>query len=279
MTNGLSLRPLKQQLQQTMTMNLREYAAHVFAHAEKLQSYLDSQGEKLGFEADARPSGQFPRDLQESRIALMSVCLDIYDLLDGAESMMTMLPFFAVHDIGALKMLYHYKLWKLVPDQGTVSFDDMSKSLNIEVHRLASFMRYLITRRIFCEPEPNRIAHSTASRLVARNESLQCWIGACTDDILEAVQAYPETYDAHGLSLDPKLSPYNIARKDSSVGAMVLVLSDKERGPRYSKGLGWLAKSEGGCSDAILENYPWDQFGLVVDVIEMIPILSFAHQL
>jgi hypothetical protein len=28
----------------------------------------------------------------------------------------------------------------------------------------------------------------------------------CTDDFLEAVQAHPETYDAHGLSLDPKLT-------------------------------------------------------------------------
>jgi 6-hydroxytryprostatin B O-methyltransferase len=249
-----------------MTMNLREYAAHVSAHAEKLQSYLDSHDEKLGFEADARPSRQFPQDLQESRIALMSACLDMYDLIEGPESMMTTLPFLAVHDIGALKMLYHYQLWKLVPTQGTISYTEMAKSLNLEVHRLTAYVRQLITRRIFCEPEPNRIAHSAASLLVAQNEGLRSWIAMCTDDVLEAVQAYPETYDAHGLSLDPKLTPYNIARKNTSVNSMALVLSDKERGPRYSKALGWFAKTEMGSNEAILDAYPWDKFELVVDV-------------
>jgi hypothetical protein len=254
-----------------MAVNLREYAAQVVAHAEKLQSYLDRKDEKLGFGADVSPR-TFPLELQESRIALMSTCLEMYDLVDGAESMMTQLPFIAVHDVGALKIFYHYQLWKLVPNQGTISLDDMAKSVNLDVHRLAAFVRQLINRRIFLEPEPNRIAHSTASLLVAQNESLQCWIAACTDDILEAVQAYPETYDAHGLSLDPKLSPYNIARKNTSMSGMALVLSDKERGPRYSKALGWVAKSETGANDAILNAYHWDQAKLIVDVIMVIPL-------
>jgi len=163
-------------------------------------------------------------------------------------------------------MLYHYQLWKIVPTQGTISYAEMAKSLNLEVHRLTAYVRQLITRRIFCEPEPNRISHSAASLLVAQNEGLQSWIAMCTDDVLQAVQAYPETYDAHGLSLDPKLTPYNIARKNTSVNSMALVLSDKERGPRYSKALGWFAKTEMGSNEAILDAYPWDKFELVVDV-------------
>jgi 6-hydroxytryprostatin B O-methyltransferase len=254
-----------------MSLNLREYAAQVSAHAEKLQAYLDSHDEKLGFEVDARPSRQFPQDLQESRIALMSACQNIYDLIEGPESMMTTFPFLAVHDIGALKILYHYELWKLVPAQGTISYTELAKSLNLEVHRLTAYVRQLITRRIFLEPEPNRIAHSAASLLVAQNEGLQSWIAMCTDDVMEAVQAYPETYDAHGLSLDPKLTPYNIARKNTSVNSMALVLSDKQRGPRYSKALGWFAKTEMGSNEAILDAYPWDQFELVVDVNKTAP--------
>ena len=253
-----------------MAVNLREYAAQVVAHAEKLQFYLDSKDEKLGFGIDIAPR-TFPLELQESRIALMSACDTMRDLVDGAESMMTQFPFIAVHDIGALKIFYHYQLWKLVPAEGTISLEDLAKLVKLDVHRLAAFMRQLINRRIFLEPEPNRIAHSTASFLVARNDSLQSWIAACTDDILEAVSAYPQTYDPHGLTMDPKLSPYNIARGDTSMSGMALVLSDKERGPRYSKGLGWVAKSETGANDAILNAYSWDQSKLIVDVSKVKP--------
>jgi hypothetical protein len=50
---------------------------------------------------------------------------------------------------------------------------------------------------------------------------------------------------------------------------MALVLSDKDRGPRYSKAVGWFATTEMGSNEAILDAYPWDQFGLVVDVTKM----------
>lgn len=259
-------------------MNLREYAAHIFAHAEKLQSYLDSNGDKLGFEADARSSRHFPQELQESRVALMSACQTMSDLVEGAESTMLWSPFVAIHDVGAYKLLYHYRLWELVPEQGTISFEDMAKPLSLEVNRLKTYVRHLITRRIFLEPEPNRVAHSAASLFLARNEGSQCWLGACTDDMAEAIQALPETYDAHGLSLDTKLSPFNIARKDESMGAMALVLSDKQRGPRYSKGLGWVATTESASSEIILDSYPWEQFGLVVDVKNRIPCPLFVSE-
>jgi 6-hydroxytryprostatin B O-methyltransferase len=253
-----------------MSMNLREYAAHIFAHAEKLQSFLDSRGEKLGFEADALPSRHFPQELQESRVALMSACQTMYDLVEGAESTMLWSPFVAIHDVGAYKLLYHYRLWELVPEQGTISYEDMAKPLKLEVKRLTTYVRHLITRRIFLEPEPNRVGHSAASLFLARNEGSQCWLGACTDDVAEAIQALPETYDAHGLSLDTKFSPFNTARKDNSMGAMALVLSDKQRGPRYSKGLGWVSTTESASSEIILDSYPWEQFGLVVDVMKRI---------
>ena len=252
-------------------MNLREYAAHIFAHAEALQSYLDSQDEKLGFEADARPSNHFPQELQETRIALMSACQTMCDLVEGPEYMMLYSPFLAVHDLGAYKLLYHYQLWKLVPENGTISYEDVAKPLKIEVKRLTAYIRHLITRRIFLEPEPDRVGHSAASLLLARDEGLQCWLGAVIDDQAEAVQALPETYDANGLSLDPTLSPFNVARKDNSMGGMALVLSDKKRGHRYARGFGWTSTTQVASNEVILDSYPWEQFDLVADVIKRIP--------
>ena len=252
-------------------MNLREYAAHIFAHAEVLQTYLDSQHEKLGFEADARPSNHFPQELQETRIALMSACQTMYDLVEGPEYMMLYSPFLAVHDLGAYKLLYHYQLWKLVPENGTISYEDMAKPLKIEVKRLTAYIRHLITRRIFLEPEPDRVGHSAASLLLARDEGLQCWLGAVIDDQAEAVQALPETYDANGLSLDPTLSPFNVARKDNSMGGMALVLSDKKRGQRYARGFGWTSTTQVASNEVILDSYAWEQFDLVADVIKRIP--------
>lgn len=248
-------------------MNLREYATHIFAQAEKLQCYLDCRGETLGFSAYDNPSKHFPQELQESRVALMSACETMFDLVQGAEDRMVMAPLAAVHDVGIYKLLYHYRIWELVPHHGTISYNDMARSVNLEVKRLTAIVRQLITRRIFLEPKLNQVAHSSASLLIARTEGLQCWLGACTDDIAEAVQAMPETYDNHGLVLDPRYSAFNIARKDYSMGGMALVLSDKQRGPRYSKGLGWTANTQVGSNDSLLNCYPWEQFGVLVDVM------------
>jgi hypothetical protein len=96
-------------------------------------------------------------------------------------------------------------------------------------------------------------------------------LGAVIEDQAEAVQALPETYDAYGLSLNPTLSPFNIARKDQSMGGMALVLSDKKKGPRYSKGFGWTSTTQVASNEIILESYPWEQFELVADVINNIP--------
>lgn len=247
-------------------MYLKEYAAQITANAEKLQAYLDEHNETLGFEANDHGLIKLPLELQEARISLMSACQTLNDLVDGAEAMITCLPLTAVHDVGALRVLIHYHLYRLVPRKGSISYVDLAKSVNMELHRLKAYVRHLITRRIFQELESGEVAHSAASILIADNESLQSWIAMLVDDTLEAVHALPKTYDAHGLSLDPNLSPFNLARNNTSVSSLELVISDSERGPRFAKGLQWIPSTALGSNDAIINSYPWDKFGLVVDV-------------
>ncbi|KAK2782393.1 hypothetical protein FQN52_000933 [Onygenales sp. PD_12] len=246
-------------------MNLLEYAAQINVLAGKFQAYLDSQNETLSFDnVDAWPD--VPLEIQETRLALMSACLNLNDLVDTPRSFITVFPLTAVHDVGALRILWHYRLHQLVPRHGTISYEELAASVKLEYHRLVAYMRHLITRRIFREPEPGRVAHSAASALIADNESLQCWIANMVDDTLEAVLALPRTYDAHGMSLDPNLSPFNIARDNTSVSSLDLVISDPERGARFAKGITWVPTTTVGSTEANLKLYPWDQYGLIVDV-------------
>ena len=252
-------------------MNLRDHAAEVSAYAEKLQSYLDNQDAAAAATSDSktnglRPPTRLPADLQEARIRLMSACLNLHDLADGPESFVTLFPLTAVHDVGALRILSHYRIYELVPRQGTVSYAELAQSLHLEQHRLTVYMRHLISRRIFQEPSLGQVAHSAASTLIADHESLQGWIAMLIDDTLEAVQALPKTYDQHGLSLDPHQSPFNVARSNTAVSSLELVLSDPTRGARFAKGLEWVPTTALGSTDANLNSYPWDQFSLVVDV-------------
>ena len=152
--------------------------AQISGLAEKLQSYLDSQGEKLGFDEDARIATLFPQ-IQETRIALTSALQDMSDLVEGAEQKMFWHPMLVVQDLAAYKLLYHFMLWTQVPEHGTISYKEMAKHVKLEKKRLTAYVRYLITLRIFREPELGIVAHSTSSRLLLKEEGLQCWLAAC----------------------------------------------------------------------------------------------------
>ncbi|KAL1961388.1 hypothetical protein VTO42DRAFT_116 [Malbranchea cinnamomea] len=246
-------------------MDLRQIAAQISTLADKFQAYLDSQNETVSFDrANGWP--RIPPELQETRIALMSACLNLHDLVDTPEAFVTLFPLTAVHDVGALRILWYYRLHQLVPRHGSISYEDLAAAAKLERYRLIAYVRHLITRRIFREPEPGRVAHSAASALIADNEALQCWIANLVDDTLEAVLALPKTYDAHGLSLDPNLSPFNIARDNTSVSSLDLVISDPQRGARFAKGIAWVPTTTVGSTEANLRVYPWQQFRLVVDV-------------
>lgn len=152
---------------------------------------------------------------------------------------------------------------------GTNSYEEMAKQVKIEVKCLNAYVRYLIALRIFLEPEPGRVAHSASSRLVLKEEGLQYWLAACVDDQAEAAYALPETFDAHGHSLDPNRTTFNVARKDYLMNAMAVVMSDIKRDARYAKGFGWMA-TQTGSNEVLLNTYPWEQFKLVVDVMSQI---------
>ena len=77
----------------------------------------------------------------------------------------------------------------------------------------------------------------------------------------------PETFDVHGPSLEPYRTTSNVARKDYSMNGMAVVMSDVKRGARYAKGFGWMATIQTGSNEVLLNSYPWEQFKLVVDVM------------
>lgn len=80
-----------------------------------------------------------------------------------------------------------------------ISLTDLQKLTPLDPVNLARTLRAAMTNHIFHEPEPNLIAHTAASRLLATDSELAAWIGFNAEDIfpasggvLRALRQYPE---------------------------------------------------------------------------------------
>lgn len=102
-------------------------------------------------------------------------------------------------DVLALQLINSYNLASLVPLDRPIPLADLAKLTPLDPVNLARVLRAAMTNHIFCEPEPNLIAHTAASRLLATDAELAAWVGFNGEDILPSaahvlpqLRAHPE---------------------------------------------------------------------------------------
>lgn len=79
--------------------------------------------------------------------------------------------------VTALDVLCHHQVPQTIPDNGEISFEELSEKTGLNIDLLTRFIRLAICNYVFVEPKPGFVAHTARSLVLANDESaLVCHI-------------------------------------------------------------------------------------------------------
>jgi hypothetical protein len=81
-----------------------------------------------------------------------------------------------------LQAIYRYRIALSFGVDEQPDFETVSERCNLNVIDLRRILRFSMTNQIFCEPRPNIVAHTAASRLLAENMLVREFVGAVVDE-------------------------------------------------------------------------------------------------
>lgn len=85
----------------------------------------------------------------------------------------------------ALKWLFHYKIFDLVPEEA-IEYDELAASANVPVLELQRMLRLVMASYIFSERVAGTVYHNTISRAFAHDENMRRGIPFFCDVVMPA---------------------------------------------------------------------------------------------
>ena len=82
-----------------------------------------------------------------------------------------------------MQVINRYKIASCVPLNGTKSFTDISQDSGLELDKCRRILRYAMTYHLFCEPQPERVAHTAMSSLLANDQESRDLISHMMEDV------------------------------------------------------------------------------------------------
>jgi hypothetical protein len=72
---------------------------------------------------------------------------------------------------------------KSFPVNETATYAQIAEKVGLDEVNVRRFLRHAMTNRIFREIDPNTVAHTAASRVLAEDIAMDDWVGFCVDDM------------------------------------------------------------------------------------------------
>lgn len=159
-------------------------------------------------------------------------------------------------------------LAKLVPVDGDISYEELSKAAGVSEPILKRILRHAMTSRLFTEKN-GKVAHTPTSRLLVENEYLAAFVDLHTEvackslgHTMDALQRWPD-------STNPREVGYSIAvGKPGEISVYEDLARDPARTVNFGRAMQFFSSGEGYEVTSLVEGYPWGKLGkgTVVDV-------------
>ncbi|KAK7709600.1 hypothetical protein SLS57_008655 [Botryosphaeria dothidea] len=169
---------------------LEALSGRIRENSSKLSWYVQSQDH---LDASLYGSGTIPksprhRDAQGWRHRLKQDALDLFRLASGPEEYIANLSINHQYTT-CLRWLCRFRIFELIPHEGSVSYNNISIVAGVSESHLKSVCRMAMTTGLFCEPEPNRVAHTATSLLLATNQDFAAW-AKCVSEYMYASSSH-----------------------------------------------------------------------------------------
>ncbi|THY13931.1 hypothetical protein D6D00_09989 [Aureobasidium pullulans] len=186
----------------TTPSSLDDLSNSLASNVSILTTYLDSVSypappfDQSG--PDVTLPKQAPQHVKIARQQLMDQALQIFQLAAGpSEFLANLQP--GYHNIAVLQWLCHFNIFRLVPEGG-ISYSELAQAAGVSEDKLKGVARMAMTTRVFCEPSPGHIMHTSTSKLLATNPNHHDWAVFMCDlsaptaaSMVDAHQAWPNS--------------------------------------------------------------------------------------
>jgi hypothetical protein len=89
------------------------------------------------------------------------------------------------NNLVCLGAIAEFKIADLVPSNGQVSFGEIASATPMTERMIARLLRHAMTMRVFHEPEPGMVAHTSASKVLSHSAAND-WLHSGTREMWPA---------------------------------------------------------------------------------------------
>ncbi|KAL3264742.1 hypothetical protein ABHI18_000447 [Aspergillus niger] len=205
-----------------LSSQLERYASQVTASATLIIRHLKS----LKDEPSTLPSQtSVPTAVGTAQLQLAEAAFQLLQFIRDPGNVLTQLTV-DLQVISAVRWLLHFEIFSLVPQEGSISYHELSSVANVPENLLRSNIRLAMTCHLFQESGPiGMVAHSSVSRQLASDPSLASWGQYFANSVfptatknVNATAAWPGSKElnetAHNLAFDHHGSFFDYVSQD-----------------------------------------------------------------
>ena len=148
------------------------------------------------------------------------------------------------NDVTSLQYISHYNIAEQIPLSGSRSFDDLSRATGLDYIQLRRILRHAMLNSIFRESSPGNVAHTAASALLVRDQSLRAYVGHVTEVSFPVSAHLTEAVDKWGASPEKNETAYNVAN-GTDLPMFAHLSQDGAKVGRFAQMMGAMTKDEG----------------------------------
>lgn len=239
----------------SQTSALIELARIIAREADKVDAYLVQNNIAVpSFEPDGLADfPHLPEDIQSSRQELVRATTELRDLVVGPTESLRWLAWDHNNSL-SLRAVSQFKIAQAIPVGSTASFAEISKAVGVDEMNIRRLLRHAMTNRIFKEVSPGIVGHTAASRIIAETQSMQDWIGFCTEDMWRAAAATVDAIIKFPGSQENTESGFQVAY-GTNEPMFATLGKDPIRGKRFGGAMQSLTGGEGYEVKYFVDNY------------------------
>ncbi|CAI7642017.1 unnamed protein product [Penicillium viridicatum] len=235
-----------------------------------LTEYLQSTGHPLPSFDRQTPTVVMPEnassDAHSARERILDHCLRLFQLVAGPSEYLANLQT-GYHYISCLRWLCHFRIFHLVPLQGSISYADLAILANVPEGALKSIARMSMTNGLFVEKPPQHLAHSATSAVLQTNSGFHDWAVFNSEISAPTALSMVDVHDKWQDSLDATHTAYNVAF-DTDTPFFKHLSQQPERHRQFAGYMRAVTSSQGTGLKQLVDGWDWAAVGngLVVDV-------------
>ncbi|KNG91390.1 putative O-methyltransferase [Aspergillus nomiae NRRL 13137] len=211
------------------------------------------------------PAGTSP-DAHAARERILDNALRLFQLAAGPSAYLLNLQT-GYHYASCLRWLCHFRIFHLVPLEGSIAYADLAILAKAPEPQLRSVVRMAMTNGLFHEGPSHHVTHSATSALLRNDADSYDWAVIMSDLSVPAAFAMVEAHERWPGSVEGNQTAYNIA-VDTELPFFNHLAEHPDRKRQFAGFMRSMSRSQGTDAEKLAQGWDWAALGhaSVVDV-------------